>query len=962
MTFSIAAPAAVAAPEANDGGSFAYTEQAPPISIGDNLTISGTSTYGGSYIDFTVDNAGTTESLSLVTDTVPAVTNGIVSIVDEAVYLGNGTSADIIGSVDPENNGLNGSPLRVNFTSPFNNPSFETGDATGWTAMNQWVDLGVTEIAGFVPQDTSTYDTLTPWAATDFSTRQDNNRPASASWTTAPSGEANDGIYGFRLTSNMTTSQSCDVVHGPAIYSDTFEAAVNDEIYFDWRAYAGSDSYHVFGSIIDEVGNQTEVLDAWGSEMNTSWVTKATTIPADGSYRFVFVAGTFDQTCGRAAGASLVIDNVRVYGSKATSTVAQDIARKLQYQNTSDAPEPVRTVNLTATDSDGMKGTGAVTVNITAVDDAPTVDTLPGIAITNTESAEDFPTATGRVQGHDVDGDAIAYSIAGGTNSGLNTQSIAGTYGTLRLNTANGEYEYVPNDAAINSRLTNDSESFTLVAPASGVAVETELTVMIGIPATAPGAPRDPAVQAGPGQAELSWRPPTWIGGAVVIGYRIDQSLDGGVTWTTLTENTGSTRTTYEVDGLANGQEALFRILGVNANGTGPASNVVKATPISVPGIPRHLTAEPGNSQATLNWVAPTDNGGLAVTGYKVEKSTDGGKTWTTVTKDTGSINTAYTVKGLSNGQETAFRIAPLNAAGTGKTSISTSATPRTIPGAPKITSVTAGNRTLEITFDEPKSDGGSMITGYEYSLDGGATWLNAGEATGTLRVTGLINGKPQRLVIRALNDAGAGSSSIQTQAAAALEPVPSADGEVAAPVQPGTSALTVDGQDETIEVSENNGTWRVAGDGFTVELETRNDTGEKLAVDAEGRLVVTDGGEVQVRGTGFKAGTMVDVWLFSTPYLLGEVRVGDDGTFSESYDLPDGIEVGPHTVQLNGVSNDNQLRSLSTGLVVVASSTEPTLASTGANVAGIAWAAVFMTVGTLMLVALRRNKVSTSR
>ena len=46
-------------------------------------------------------------------------------------------------------------------------------------------------------------------------------------------------------------------------------------------------------------------------------------------------------------------------------------------------------------------------------------------------------------------------------------------------------------------------------------------------------------------------------------------------------------------------------------------------------------------------------------------------------------------------------------------------------PAAPTIHAVTPGDRQITIHFSAPADDGGSAITSYQYSLDGGATWLN---------------------------------------------------------------------------------------------------------------------------------------------------------------------------------------------------------------------------------------------
>jgi VCBS repeat-containing protein len=47
-----------------------------------------------------------------------------------------------------------------------------------------------------------------------------------------------------------------------------------------------------------------------------------------------------------------------------------------------------------------------------------------------------------------------------GTNS--YDRSVAGTYGTLYLDSASGAYEFVADDAAIEGRTSDASQSFTL--------------------------------------------------------------------------------------------------------------------------------------------------------------------------------------------------------------------------------------------------------------------------------------------------------------------------------------------------------------------------------------------------------------------------------------------------------------------------------------------------------------------
>lgn len=1048
VTAVAASAGAVGGPSVG-GGTAGYTEQAAPTLVGADVTVAGGGSFAGQHVDFAVTDATSAEALSLQTDGGPVATDGVVSVVGASVYLGNGSGADVIGSIDPTLDGQGGRALRVNFTSAFTNASFETGSLTGWTTLDQRIDLGTTAIAGFVSQDTSTYPGQAPNA--------DNNAPSSLGSlnTTVQNSVVSDGGYALRLVSSgMTTLQGYDVVHGPAVYSSPFEAAAGDSIYFDWRAYAGDDDYHVFGYLIDSHGNQLEVLDATGAG-TTAWTTKETVIPASGTYRFVFVSGTFDASGGQAAGASLVIDNVRVFGTKAVDVVVQQIARRLQYANSSDVPPATRTITVSATSTQGT-GSAAVTVAITPVDDGPTVGAPAPVTLTNTEGAQTYPATTGSFTTSDPEGDTPTYALDGGvedvrTIGGVGyTESVTGTYGTLHLDATSGAYVFVPDADAIDGRLVDDVETFGLTSTTNGLVGTGTLTVVVDVPASAPGAPTGVGAVAGAEQVGLTWTPPTWLGGSAITGYVVESSLDGstwttalttsdatpaatvtgltngtpvhvrvravnatgtgaasavrsatpvdvpdapaaptvtpddravtlgwsapadtggtavtgyrveistdGSSWTTAIADTGSTLTGARVSGLANGVAVTFRVSALNAVGAGVPSATVTATPRTVPTAPRSATAVPGDGTVTLSWSAPADDGGAPVTGYRVTLSADGGTTWTTAA-ETASTSTQLT--GLANGAPVLVRVAAVNAAGTGPAGATVVSTPRTVPGAPVVTKAESGNRNLTLHFMPPTSDGGASVLTYQYSLDGGTTWAvrRTGSTGSPLVVGGLENGVLVTVLVRAVNEAGAGAASAPVTATPRLGPVttPGISGPVVPELEPGDSRLLVDGRGEPVETSTSSGAFEVSGDGFTVTLQALAASGVPASVDqASGRLVVRADGSVAVSGSGFRPGSTVDVWLFSTPYLLGEVAVGGDGTFAARLPLPVAVEAGEHTVQLNGLADDGAVRSLATGVVVreVPAAPSGRLAATGGDAAGLVVAQLALMGLGLVLVA----------
>jgi hypothetical protein len=87
-------------------------------------------------------------------------------------------------------------------------------------------------------------------------------------------------------------------------------------------------------------------------------------------------------------------------------------------------------------------------------------------------------------------------------------------------------------------------------------------------------------------------------------------------------------------------------------------------------------------------------------------------------------------------------------------------------PGAPSVTAASPGSGSLTIAFDAPTTiDPAFAPTNYEYSLDDGLTWTPRlpPSAVSPLHISGLTNGTPYNVRLRALNVAGPGAASAPT-------------------------------------------------------------------------------------------------------------------------------------------------------------------------------------------------------
>ena len=341
------------------------------------------------------------------------------------------------------------------------------------------------------------------------------------------------------------------------------------------------------------------------------------------------------------------------------------------------------------------------------------------------------------------------------TNLVDNTESTATTYSHTGLQSGTTYYYRV---FAINSRGVSISSSNTAHATASATATE-------------PGAPTNlTATASGRNFINLSWTAPANNGGAAITGYRIERSSDGQPPWSPF--NIPADDTGHRDQVLA-GTTYYYRVAATNSAGTGPPSNVAHATTeASAPAAPTNLTATAsGPTRIVLSWTAPNDNGGVPITGYKIESSADGND-WgeNPLVEDTGNDKTTYTDPGLTAGTTRHYRVSAINRIGTGAPSNKASATTQAIsaPDAPgNLTATASGQTRIDLSWTAPSNNGGAAITGYriEVSPNGTGNWTslaggNTNSTATTYPHTGLSPGTTRHYQVRAINSEGAGAHS----------------------------------------------------------------------------------------------------------------------------------------------------------------------------------------------------------
>jgi hypothetical protein len=202
------------------------------------------------------------------------------------------------------------------------------------------------------------------------------------------------------------------------------------------------------------------------------------------------------------------------------------------------------------------------------------------------------------------------------------------------------------------------------------------------------------------------------------------------------------------VTGLTNGTAYTFSVTATNAIGSGPASPASAAvTPAAPPGASAIGIATPGNGQATVNFGAPSADGGSPIFSYTVTASPGGNSV-------TGPASPLI-VTGLTNGITYTFSVTATNNTGqTGPASAnSNSITPVGPPGAPTIGAAIPGNGQAMVNFFAPSTDGGSPIATYTVTVTPGG--LTVSFPAPPLIVTGLTNGAFYSFTVTANNADG---------------------------------------------------------------------------------------------------------------------------------------------------------------------------------------------------------------
>lgn len=282
---------------------------------------------------------------------------------------------------------------------------------------------------------------------------------------------------------------------------------------------------------------------------------------------------------------------------------------------------------------------------------------------------------------------------------------------------------------------------------------------------TAPSTVRNIVATATLMGATVSWTAPLDNGGSAITEYVVDYTLDGTNYIGTKRLSSGYRSTSFI--GLTGGTSHTIRVRAINPFGTSvDATTVVTPLAPTVPSSPLYVRVNVGYNAASIYWSAPSNNGGVAISGYHVEYSSDNGTNWTRSAL-LSSTARSTSLTGLVGGTAHQFRVLAVNAVGVGAPSVAFTATPLRITGPSAPTSLNGfiSGTSAYVYWGTPLASGGAPITGYQVwsSVDSGATWALATSTSNlqrSARIDGLQSGVSNSFRVVALNSVASGSFS----------------------------------------------------------------------------------------------------------------------------------------------------------------------------------------------------------
>jgi titin len=389
------------------------------------------------------------------------------------------------------------------------------------------------------------------------------------------------------------------------------------------------------------------------------------------------------------------------------------------------------------------------------------------------------------------------YVSPGNTNGSVITRYSYSLNGGSYVNTA---------DAALSfdiSGLTNGT-SYTVALKAenaAGVGAASTTSAAV-IPFTVPNAPTITGVTVGNTTATVAITNGN-NNGRTATQYQYTYTNTSTGVATILTTSTSATQlSSILITGLTNWASYTVKVKAINQAGASVDSSASNPfMPYNIPGAPVIASIVPGNASILVNMDGLTI--GTGVVGYRYSFNS------TNYTYISGG-GSSFSIPNLVNATTYRVYVKSVTSQGDSPASLqSNPVIPYTVPNAPTISSVVAGNRTVSIYVVDGSNNGRSVIN-YEYSTDGSK--YNIVDPVSPIVLNNLVNWQSYSFYVRAVNLAGSSGSSAMSSTvvpflvptSASIASIIPGDGQLTVKMDGWTSDAGIIGYKYALDTSEN--------------------------------------------------------------------------------------------------------------------------------------------------------------
>jgi hypothetical protein len=304
--------------------------------------------------------------------------------------------------------------------------------------------------------------------------------------------------------------------------------------------------------------------------------------------------------------------------------------------------------------------------------------------------------------------------------------------------------------------------AYVSLADSRGAVSAPVVTSAVAASDALPAAPVSLAVSAtADGVLSVSWQEPPANGGSPVLSYDVSVLPAPGSLPSAVVPSVpvlGADARSVTVGGLSLSTRYVARVAARNAAGAGAVATADAFTDpgaLTVPDVPTAVSAVPSDRALEVRWTPPASNGGVALTAFAVSALPRGeAPVPPVVTVAPDAV--AALLPDLVNGVPYDVQVTAVNAVGAGLAGAA-SGTPRTVPSAPVVASVSASAGSASVAWSAPASSGGAAIESYVVTASPSGATVTVPGNTFRASVAGLQNGVATTFTVTASNAAGAG-------------------------------------------------------------------------------------------------------------------------------------------------------------------------------------------------------------